>query len=79
LVAEYVMISAPKGAARCTTGEAKALSTTKVIPDALAICPTAATSTSERVGFAGVSQKNTRVDGVIAASHAFRSVPSTSV
>src|SRR3546814_12408864 len=64
---------------RCSTGVAKALSTTETIPCSFARLQTACRTTTSIVGLASVSKKKTFVFGLIAAFHASLSRASTQV
>lgn len=77
LVPEYTTTSTPSGTPCCSSGVAKTLSSTTFAPAAWASSVTAAMSTSDCIGFDGVS-KNTAVVGTDnACSHWDRSSPST--
>ncbi len=79
LVPEYTTTSAPSGIPCWRSGVAKTLSSTTFAPAACASSHTAAMSTSDCIGFDGVS-KNTAWVGLgaeSASSHCSRSSPST--
>src|SRR6478609_4499463 len=69
LVVECSTTSAPSAKGRCSTGEAKVLSTTTRTERALAIAEMAEMSANLRVGLVGVSNHTKRVVGLNAASN----------
>ena len=77
LVPEYTTTSAPSGKPCCRIGVAKTLSSTTFAPAAWASSQTAAMSTSDCIGFDGVSKNTACVGTDSASSHCARSSPST--
>jgi hypothetical protein len=79
LVVEWRTTSAPRASGCWSAGVAKVPSTSSSAPRAWASSDSFARSTTFISGFDGVSAQTSRVAGVIAASIAARSAPSTAV
>src|SRR6516164_10661573 len=77
LVPEYTTTSTPSGKPCCSSGVAKTLSSTTRAAAACASSQTAAMSTSDCIGFDGVSKNTAAVGTDSACSHCDRSSPST--
>ncbi|CNH68977.1 Uncharacterised protein [Mycobacterium tuberculosis] len=77
LVPEYTTTSTPSGKPCCSSGVANTLSSTTFAPAAWDSSVTAAMSTSDCIGFDGVSKNTACVGFDNACSHCARSSPST--